>query len=381
MSESIWIDISGNNLVMTVVAFACGLLWLIQMIWFWGIFAQLAFFTNRPASSETPPVSVVIAARNEYYNLMRNLQAILEQDYPSFEVVLVNDASDDETEDFLKGMVLKYPHLNVVSIRSELNRHRGKKFPLALGIKAARHEILVLTDADCMPASPQWLRHMVSEFSDKISVVLGYGGYSRSKGLLNTLIRWETVHIAMQYFGHALAGQPYMGVGRNLAYRKSLFMQSGGFASHYHLSGGDDDLFVNHQAKGRNTRICVHPDARTLSTSARGWSFWLRQKRRHLSTGFYYRFKHQLLLGLWSFSQLAFPLTAVFLILNQFNILPVAILLFLRLMSQLIIFKKSMQKLSEKNLLLFSPVFEAFFIIFNFLVAVSDVIKRKQQWK
>jgi cellulose synthase/poly-beta-1,6-N-acetylglucosamine synthase-like glycosyltransferase len=189
------------------------------------------------------------------------------------------------------------------------------------------------------------------------------------------------VHIAMQYLSHALAGQPYMGVGRNLAYRRSLFIDSGGFASHYHLSGGDDDLFVNHNAKGSTTKICVAEDAKTLSFSPPDLSYWLRQKRRHLSTGFYYKAKHKFLLGLWSTSQVLFIALAFFLLASTFNILPVCALVFFRVLSQLIIFKKSMQRLSEKKLLLFSPVFEVFFIIFNFSLAIANLFKRSHKWK
>ena len=381
MLESPWIDISGKDLPMTIIALVFALMWLIQIIWYWGIFSRIAFYRSPEYRESTVPVSVIIAAKNEYHNLCRNLELILTQDYPDYEVVVVNDASDDETEDYLKGLVLQYKHLNVLTIRSDLNYFRGKKFPLAIGIKAAKYETLLLTDADCRPSSPEWIYEMQRRFTDKTDFVLGYGGYETKRGLLNALVRWDTVHIAMQYLSLALCRRPYMGVGRNLAYKKSLFLEKGGFSSHYHVSGGDDDIFVNRFAQGSKTGICIDPKARTVSFAPPDFSFWVRQKRRHLSTGKFYKGADLLILSNWSVSRFLFLTLGIFLLLVPYNIIPVLALIVLRYMSQLIIFKKSMQQFSEKKLLLFSPIFELYFILYNSILAFSNLIKKGHQWK
>ena len=161
----------------------------------------------------------------------------------------------------------------------------GKKFPLSIGIKSSKHEILLLTDADCIPASENWIQKMQAGFSEGIEIVLGYGGYKKRKGLLNFLVRYEAFHTALQYLSMALGGLPYMGVGRNLAYKKSLFYQQKGFAAHHHLPGGDDDLFINSCASKRNTAVCIDQEAFTYSTPPATWKSWYLQKRRHNSTG------------------------------------------------------------------------------------------------
>src|SRR5690606_34092381 len=157
----------------------------------------------------------------------------------------------------------------------------GKKFALSLGIKAAQYEHLVFTDADCVPESSDWLTHMAGAFSGGKEIVLGYSPYLRRAGMLNALIRFETFHTAMSYLSYALKGKPYMGVGRNMAYTKSLFFRGKGFASHMHIASGDDDLFVNQNATPHNTTICIHPEAHVWSEPKTTFSAYARQKTRH----------------------------------------------------------------------------------------------------
>jgi len=167
----------------------------------------------------------------------------------------VNHASNDNTFDILRDLQLKYNNLNVVTIEQDLNFFKGKKFPLSIGIKSAKHEILLLTDADCKPNSDHWIKTMVSNYNTETEIILGYGPYNKSKGFLNMLIRYDTTMIALQYFSFALIGMPYMGVGRNLSYRRSTFYKIKDFTSHYSISSGDDDLFIKQVANNRNTKI------------------------------------------------------------------------------------------------------------------------------
>ena len=212
------------------------------------------------------PVSVIISARNEANNLTENLPLILEQNYPDFEVIVVNDCSLDDSENVLKEFQLKYPHLKMVTVTEHDRFKTGKKFALTMGIKAAKNEHLLFTDADCQPASADWIsRMMASNFSGSTEIVLGYSPYYRTSGFLNSFIRFETLKTAINYLSAALAGNAYMGIGRNLAYTKTLFFKNKGFASHMHVLSGDDDLFVNQNATADNTAIEIHPDAFTFS--------------------------------------------------------------------------------------------------------------------
>jgi cellulose synthase/poly-beta-1,6-N-acetylglucosamine synthase-like glycosyltransferase len=207
----------------------------VQLVYFLGIFSNFSFSRKKKIAERgrQQSVSVVICARNEYYSLERNLPHILEQDYPDFEVVLVNDDSDDDTKDLLNDFSRRYQHLTVINVQKSNNFFKGKKFPLALGIKSAKNDLILLTDADCKPVDKNWIRSMQQQFSNpNVKIVLGYGGYQVTKGFLNKLIQFDTLMIALQYFSFAKTGIPYMGVGRNLAYRKSLFIEKKGFVNH-----------------------------------------------------------------------------------------------------------------------------------------------------
>jgi glycosyltransferase involved in cell wall biosynthesis len=357
---------------------------LIQMVYYWVVFSRVAFFRSKKGTlnhDNFPPVSIVISARNEYLNLERNLPLLFSQDYPDFEVVVVNDCSDDGSEEMLTDMARKEPKLKLVHIRQSLNFFQGKKFPLSIGIKSAKSEFLLLTDADCAPTSNQWIRSMVSTYHEKTEIVLGYGPYQKKAGLLNLLIRFDTLHIGMQYLSYALAGAPYMGVGRNLSYRKSLFLKNKGFTSHYNISSGDDDLFVAKVAKKKNTRIVIHEDSRTYSVPSKNIASWIWQKRRHLSTGKYYSVGMKFRLGLYNLVQFTFYAACAGLFFLPIHfVFPTAMLGF-RLINQYIIFGASSKRLGEKSLWLIAPFAELFFMFFNPIIVFSNIFSKSVRWK
>ncbi len=373
-------DFSADNPVFYLfILFAAVLL--VQLIYYWFIFSRLAFYRKKTVSDRNKPLSVIICAKNEYLNLKKHLPLILEQDYPDYEVVVVDDASEDETQYLLKEMCEKYPHLKVINFKKNVNFFSGKKFPLALGIRSAKNEFLVLTDADCYPASNQWLRLIQRNYYDENKrIVLSYSPYVPAPKLLNSFFRYETFITAVQYLSYALTGIPYMGVGRNLSYRRSLFIEKKGFSTHYQLSSGDDDLFINQVATGKNTVIEIDPAAHMFTYPKRTLSEWIKQKRRHYTTYPHYKLSSKLILGTYSVSTLLFYILFVWLIMLEYNI-PVMVSLFiLRLISQLIIFKKCMQKLSERKLLLLSPILDILFTIINPLIAISNMVSRKKKW-
>jgi len=254
------------------------------------------------ADDTTQPVSIVIAARNEEKNLLENIPKIMAQQHPKFEVIIVNDSSWDDTADVLKALSLSYPQLHVIHIDEEKQNMQGKKFAITLGIKAAKHDIILLTDADCEPASEHWITEMSRGIDGKKQLVLGFSPYSRAEGWLNRLIRFDTLMIGCHYMGFARSGAPYMGVGRNLAYHKDLFFKIGGFKSHYSIASGDDDLFVNQVATGKNTLVVSTPASQTISEPKHTWAAWFTQKRRHFTTSGMYKASHKLMLTLWPLS-------------------------------------------------------------------------------
>jgi poly-beta-1,6-N-acetyl-D-glucosamine synthase len=338
--------------------------------------------TARVAASPGEPVTVVICARDEAVNLARNLPLILEQDYPDFEVVVVNDCSEDDTENVLDSLKQKYPNLRSTFIRRDLRFSHGKKLALTIGLKAAVNKWVLLTDADCHPASRHWISGMQKHFVSPNDLVLGYGGYTAEKGFLNKAIRYDTFFIAVQYFSFAMAGFPYMGVGRNLAYRRSLFFENRGFASHLRLESGDDDLFVNETAKKGNTGVEFSHPALTCSSPHSTWVDWVRQKRRHLTTGIHYKGSSRFILGLENGSRLLFYVSFLVLVINKI-FLPFVIGLFLiRLLTSIIILNMGMTRLNEKNLLVFSPAFDLGILLINIYCLASNLfIQKRNRWR
>lgn len=323
----------------------------IQVFYYACFFSRIAFFKTKPKDqSQQHPVSVIVCSRDEDENLARNLPGLLVQQYPSsFEVVAVNDNSVDDSKFILQELKRTFKTLNVVELTHEAKLIRGKKYPLSIGIREAKHEILLLTDADCVPASEHWITRMQDGYRDDIEIVLGYGAYHKKPGVLNKLIRFETFHTALQYLSYALAGLPYMGVGRNLSYKKDLFLRNKGFSSINHIPSGDDDLFINKVATSRNTDVVIEKDAITRSIPKTTWSGWLKQKSRHYTTAKYYKAKHKFLLGLYFITQFIFyPLFVTTILFYDWRW---ALALFgARLITQAIIFYRAMKKMDEADL-------------------------------
>lgn len=356
---------------------------MIQLLYYWIVFVRLTAhrIPEIRLTDPKPPVSVVIAARDEYLNLYENLPAILEQEYPHFEVIVVNNESTDESATLLRNFQQQYSHLKVVTLEKNLNFFKGKKFPLSLGIRAAKHDILIFTDADCKPASPHWIDHMQSGFRNDTGIVLGVGQYRRAPGLLNLLVRYETFMIALQYLTFAMTGMPYMGIGRNLAYRKSLFLRQKGFISHYTIASGDDDLFVNRAASSTTVNIRVHPDAHTFSRPVNSLKRYLIQKRRHLTTAKYYKPLHKMVLGIWASSSVLLYLTLILNLALQ-NFLILTTLLFLvKWSSQFIILKKTSNKLRIQLLCVLSPLLEFLLMLIHGAAAMANLFSKPKQWK
>ena len=369
------------NLGGIVFVFFC-LALLTQLWYYFRFFYKLRAYSKKDApASDSPGASIIICAKNEDDNLIEFLPFILRQDYPLYEVVVVNDCSSDNTGDILDEFARKYNHLKIVTIKEDDNYAHGKKLALMIGIKGAQYEHLLLTDADCKPQGKDWLKHMMSNFSEDTEIVLGYGAYEKCKGLLNKLIRFDTFYIALQYLSCSLAGKTYMGVGRNLAYKKSLFFKHKGFASHYHIESGDDDLFINEAANNNNTQIEIHQQSFTFSKPKKTYKSWFQQKRRHLSTGRYYNFSSQFNLGLLLLSQYLFFVLFFLLLAIQFEVYTIFILFSFRYLVQLFTFKKSMEKLGERDLLLFSLLFEMMLMFFYPIIAASNVFLKKNKWK
>ena len=328
------------------------------------------------------PVSVVICARNEEENLKNNLPLILEQEYPDFEVVLVNDCSSDYSDLVLRDYASRYKNLKVVTINEHERYKHGKKFAVTLGIKAAKNEHLIFTDADCKPASKNWLLRMQQNFVDGTEIILGYSPYEKLNTFVNKLIRYETFFTALNYLSFAAARNPYMGVGRNMAYTKSLFFRSKGFAAHMHIPSGDDDLFVNQNANSHNTRIEIHPETHVWSEPKKTFSQYLNQKIRHLGAGKVYKKHHKLSLSMHAGSAILFYILLIISACVFPDMWPFLLGAYLfRLIVQLWVYYPIFSKLNYKDLILFYPAFDLIYFFYILALNIITTFKKKVQWR
>jgi glycosyltransferase involved in cell wall biosynthesis len=354
---------------------------LIQGFYHLYFFNRVAYFNPKiKDQSQQHPVSVIVCARDEDENLARNLPGILVQDYStSHEVIVINDNSTDDTKYVLQELKKTFKTLHVVDLIQEAKHINGKKYPLSIGIKEAKHEVVLLTDADCVPATEHWIRLMQDGYQENTEIVLGYGSYHKKPGLLNKLIRFETFHAGIQYLSYALAGIPYMGVGRNISYKKGLFFRLKGFSSINLIPGGDDDLFVNKAATRHNTEVVLDRDAITLSAPKTTWKEWRNQKLRHYTTAKYYKTKHKFLLGTYSFTQFIFyPLLILTALLYDWRLALAG--LALRWLVQGFVFYNAMQKMNEKDLWSWFIFFDLWMVIYYILFLPSLWRKPRRSW-
>lgn len=343
---------------------------------------------NVPHNIEQPPVSIIICARNEGENLRRFLPLVLEQDYLDYEVIIVNDGSCDDTEDIIKDLQKVYQNLYITNIPQETRIISHKKLAITVGVKAAKNEILLFTDADCRPLTPNWITTMVRNFDEQTEFVIGHGNYYREKGFVSKMVSYDTLTIAMQYMGFALLGHPYMGVGRNMAYRKSTFFRLKGFAGFLHIASGDDDLLINAFGKKHNTRIEPSCEAETLSLPKTTFRDWYYQKLRHLSTVDVYKSGSKLWVGLEPFSRGLFYLTTLLLIILGYNnpiLLAITIGSFLfRFLVQLIIINLTAKVYKDKGFGLSIILFDILLpLITLYILTIGKIFRRKAKfiWK
>lgn len=328
--------------------------------------------------------SIIVAAHNEAQHLPELLPLLLSQNYAGhYEVIIVNDRSNDGSNEVLADWAKQYAHLRYIQIGQTPPKTNPKKWALMQGIKAAKGEYLLFTDADCRPTSADWLQMMVQGFANGKSLVIGFSPYFSQRGWLNAFIQYETFYTALQYFSFALWGLPYMGVGRNLAYRKSLFLSRGGFGKHQATTGGDDDLLIGSIAQSDNVALCWAKEAQVYSFPKTNWGAWLRQKRRHLSVGKHYKASSKLLLGGLYLSQLLYYLLLIYYLfslqtLNYQNLWQYLIII--RILLMFCIYSLINRKWKAQVSLLWLLYFDFIFTFYIFIIGALSSITNKISW-
>ncbi len=270
-------------------------LFLLQLFFILYIYARplRLYKKNDPATDRiiptNTPVSVIVYAHREPEALERNLPFILEQEYPDYEVIVVNDGSDAESEDILKRFSLSYKHLYYSFVPVETRYLSHKKLALMIGIKAAKHDKLLFTEASCRPLEKNWIASMAGSYREHSEIILGFSSYGNYPGIWQKICAYENVARGLQCLSSALGGHPFFGDGRNLSYRQSLFFAHKGYSQSLNLHAGADDLFVNETADGHNTRVNYSPSSITETDRLNDFSAYKEVKIAQKTTRKYYR--------------------------------------------------------------------------------------------
>jgi len=366
-----------------LLVFISTIVGIVNSLYFLFIFIRLSYYRlkikEKPQITNTViPISVIICAKNEGELLFHSVEAIASQDYPDFEIILVDDHSNDNSPTIMEKLTEYYDFVHFFPAPDEIKDAPGKKAALAFGISKAKNKILLLTDADCHPSSKHWIQLMVNQLQNK-EMVLGYGPTIKKQGLWNRFFQFETFITAVQYFSYSLTKIPYMGVGRNLLYKKSLYEKSNGFKSHLHLTSGDDDLFIQSVAGKNNTSICIDSQAFMYSEAPKSFSQFIQQKLRHSSTSYAYSWLHKILLFIFAFSHLSFYILISFLLVLK---LKVALFIYIPfILIRWCVLWPIMQKLNENNLKPLFPILDFIFAVYILIMAIWSPFANKTQWK
>ena len=354
----------------------------IQLSYYLFVFGKFAFAKAQKSTPKKIPISVIVCAKNEAENVIRFIPLLAEQDYPDYEIILIDDASSDTTLEIFEEFEKQYSNIRLVKVENNEAFWGNKKYALTLGIKASKKDYLLFTDADCYPASKDWITSMSSQFTMNKTIVLGYGAYEKIAGsFLNKIIRFETMLTAIQYFSWAKIGHPYMGVGRNLAYKKEEFYNVKGFIDHMQIRSGDDDLFINQVAKSKNTAICYSHESFTYSQPKTSFKDWFNQKRRHVSTARLYKTFDRVQLALFYGSQLLFVLLAIVLLAFQYQWIIVLSIIGFRYLFTWITLGFSSGKLKEKDVMYWFPIIEIVLIFTQLNIFITNVFSKPVHWK
>jgi glycosyltransferase involved in cell wall biosynthesis len=354
----------------------------VQFLYYIVVFGKFSFAKPQTGTPKRIPISVIVCAKNEEENVRTLIPLLVEQDYPQFEIVLIDDASIDNTLEIFEEFEKLHSNIKLVKVENNEAFWGNKKYALTLGIKAAKHEYLLFTDADCVPSSRDWIANMSSQFTVEKTIVLGYGAYEKIGGsFLNKIIRFETLLTATQFFSWAKLGKPYMGIGRNLAYKREEFFKVRGFMDHMKIRSGDDDLFINQAAEKKNTTVCYLPDSFTYSKPKTSFKEWFTQKRRHVSTAKHYKIFDRNQLGLFYVSQFLFLLLPIILLAFQFQWIAVVSIIGFRYVFAWITLGFAAGKLKEKDVMYWFPIIEIVLIFTQLNIFVTNTFSKPVHWR
>ena len=341
-----------------------------------------------PYTKEPYGVSVIVYAKNDAEHLGVYLPQILTQNYPNFEVIVVNDGSTDETRDIVTRLESEYDNLYQTYIPDEARSLSRKKLALTVGIKASKYDIVILTNANCSPAGKNWLSYMMRNFVEGVDIVAGYAYMDGAGQKKRRYVAYDRLMFVLRYVSYILLRKTYMAEGYNLAYRKYLFFKNKGFSRHLNLHYGDDDLFINEVATSDNTRVELSPESWMVVHYENNFKAWQELKLRYDFTSGYLNSNSKIMFGLERLTVYLFYVSVIVLFVYGFycNLFfsGIALLLWLlRFIVQVMVYRRTAKRLSSNRLFFLLPIFDFMQTFVNVYYKIVGAYSRNKNftWK
>ncbi|MCB0685208.1 MAG: glycosyltransferase [Saprospiraceae bacterium] len=359
------------------VVFILTLVCFLLQLSYWSFFLFQFEKNTKPLlpTSVLPPISVVICARNEEDNLRKNLPRVLEQIYPEFEVILVDHNSSDGTANFIHQLLKQYRHLHYIHFCDQAT---GKRNALIHGLKNCTYDHILLTDADCYPISQNWIMKMCAPFGNGVDIILGAAPLIGEKSMLSRFSQIEAAQIYLQYAAATFSHFSYMGVGRNMAYKKNRYL-SFDQKAFKNLIGGDDDLFVSANAS-LTISLVNDEDAMMYSTAQKSWSEYYKQKHRHVSVSWKYTWLQKIYLAVFSGSHWCLTLLWVISWYYQTYFWTISILFLLKTIISFFVLKRLARAFLSKCTLIELLITELIYLVHYPIIGFYLLSKPPKRW-
>ncbi len=341
------------------------------------LFIQLRnLFSAKPELNYEVDISIIIAAKNEEKNIPSLIESLSSLNYPAekYEVIIVDDESDDKTYSTVLNLISKKNNFRV--IKSVAKTLPGKKGALTIGIEEAQFDYIIITDADCQH-SKEWIASFADKFNSGYELIFGITPYFQERSFVNLLTCFENLRSSILTFSLAKMGLPYSAAARSFGFTKTLFKKVNGYSGTLETKSGDDDLFLREAVKLKvKVGLTANKDAFIFTSSEDSFKKYLDQKARHTSTSLHYLFHNKILLGLWHGINILFLLTPFF----TFYYLPFLFLFLLKILSDYLMVILLQGKFNYKFLFLqiiyYQIIYEVLLIIHFF-----NAIFKKVKWK
>ncbi|MBQ0016991.1 MAG: glycosyltransferase [Bacteroidales bacterium] len=328
-----------------------------------------------------PEVSIVVVASSQANLLREHLVQLLEQTYPTFEVVVVDYQSHDDTPFVLKVLSAQYPNLKCVRMSEDINLFQSRLYPLSIGIRSAKYDTIVLVEPACVPSDKNWLTALMGGYrSDDDKIVLGYTHLNVRKGLLGCLEKYDNLVYHCSFLSAASLNVPYTGCGWNLSYRRSFFFDRGAFIQFYDEADEADDLFVNHNANKHNTNYVITNKSMMQVSAPETFKEWHLLRRHRIATRKLYSSWRSTYISLTPLMTILFYAACVMMFVNNLTIpwvIPVALLL-IKFLWQIVCVAQVSKSFSLGNIHWAAPLLELYFIIANIILPLTPIKTKRR---